>query len=160
MSEGESAAVKKEVPTAVEASKRVEELPPRYRAAAHTLLKEAEKKDVGYRHRWILKTKSGINEQMKAWGGWEPLEDKERLKRIGLGGLIGATGRAVWLDTELWTMPMERAELIRANNNQTLNDQLHVKREETEAEFADIQGRTAAKVRPFIKAEKRETVTV
>jgi len=144
----------------IEAAPRVEELPPRYKAAAHTLLKEAEKLDVGFRHRWVLKTKSGINEQMKRWGGWEPLEDKERIKRIGLGGLVSATGRATWLDTELWAMPVGRADLIRAEHTRQLDEQMHTKREETAAEFADIQGRTAAKVRPFIKTDKRETVTV
>jgi len=139
---------------------KVEELPPRYKSSAHSLLKDAEKKDVGYRHRWILRTKSGINEQMKSWGGWEPLEDKERIKRIGLGGLISTTGRATWMDTELWVMPLERANLIRAEGNRILDEQMHIKREETAAEFSDIQGRTGAKVRPFIKTDKRETVTV
>jgi hypothetical protein len=139
---------------------KIVELPPRYRSSAHSLLKTAEKLDVGYRHRWVLKTKTGINEQMKRWGGWEPIEDKERLKRIGLGGLIQATGRATWMDTELWAMPLEVAARIREERAKDGEAKIDTGHSETQTEFNDIIGRTGAKVQPFIKIDKRETVVL
>ena len=144
----------------VESPLKIEALPPRFRGAVHTILKEAEKKDVGYCHYWVRKTASGSNEKLKRWSGLEPLEDKERLKKIGLGHMINAgTGRATWMDTELWVMPLSMKKNIQALRNQQLDAQRQEKRAETAAEFADIQGRTAAQVRPFIKEDRRETIT-
>jgi hypothetical protein len=133
------------------------QLPPRYRMQMHTLLKDAEKKDPGYWHYWVRK--SPQNEQMKRWAGLEPVEDKARLERMGLGGLIAAgTGRATWLTSELWAMPTKQHEAIVAHRNTELDARFRTIREEVEGQFAEITGQSKGRVRPFIKTDKREVV--
>ena len=123
-------------------------LPPFYQTGQNDFMARAQRKDTEFRHRWV--NISPRNQHMKLYKGWKPLEDVERLKALGVGNLIHANGRARWMDTELWVMPMEVYRLVRETINQRTSDQSRSQREALDAMAEDVKGRTRGMVQPYV----------
>ncbi len=123
-------------------------LPPFYQKGGQNFMKRAQSRDKDFRHRWV--NKHPRNQHMKIYKGWRPLENKEKLVELGLGNLIGTNGRAVWMDVELWTMPMEVYKLIRAELDERLAAQSTSQREALDAMADDVTGRSRGMAVPFV----------
>lgn len=125
------------------------QLPPYYNSAGILgILKRAQKLDPEWRHRMVKA--SPHNQVVAREKGWVPLEDKELAKRLGFSGeMITAAGRVVFMDCELWRMPMQLAEKIRAHISQKTANRRKAAMKEFDAMAAEVKGRTHGLVEPF-----------
>lgn len=131
------------------AEKREESLPPFWEAGPNDFMARIENLDPDYRFRWIQV--SAKNQQLKRFKGWEPLEDKARIERYGFDPqLINRAGRVQWMDTELWFMPIRRAELIRKHLADKLARRSASVRTTLDILADDVAGRSRGRVVPFI----------
>lgn len=119
-------------------------LPPYFTEGQTSFMKRAELLDPEHAHRWI--NVNTANQVEQAWKGWEPVEDKDELVRLGLGALIHVSGRARYHDVELWRMPMARAEAIREFNHEKLVDRSTSVKNQLAELAADTAGRSGGKV--------------
>lgn len=131
------------------AETREEKLPAFYEAGVADFLSRIQGLDPEYRFRWIQV--SAKNQQLKRYKGWEPLEDRDRILRYGFDPLlINRAGRVQWMDTELWYMPRQRAELIRKHLNDKLARRSASVRATLDAMSEDVAGRSRNRVIPFV----------
>lgn len=129
-------------------------LPAYYREATGSFMKRAQLRDPEYRHRWVKI--SPHNQLIKSWKGWRPVEDAKELERLGLGDLLHtATGRARYMDTELWRMPRRVADAVRSHIARTTYERKGAAASELAALAQDTRGRSNNTVQPFssIKTE-------
>lgn len=125
-----------------------ETLPTFYREGFISFMKEAQKRDPEFRHKWIRV--SSQNQHLKALKGWEPVEDPKILERLGLASLRTSNGRARWSDTELWRMPIGRSRLISKHLSAVTAARSQSAKAAMEDVAADTKGRSRGKVVPFL----------
>lgn len=131
------------------AEQREETLPAFYQAGIADFLGRVQSLDPAYRFRWIQV--SPKNQQLKRMKGWEPLEDARRIAQYGFDPiLINARGRVQWMDTELWYMPVKRAELIRGVIADKLKRRSASVRAHLDALSEEVAGRSGNRVIPFV----------
>lgn len=131
------------------AEAREESLPPYWQTGLTDFLGRIQDLDPAYRFRWIQVAPK--NQQLKRMKGWEPLEDAARIARYGFDAvLINAKGRVQWMDTELWCMPVRRAELIRQHISDRLARRSASVRATLDALAEDVAGRSRNRVIPFV----------
>lgn len=126
-----------------------EDLPPFYRSGYADFMQEAQKRDPEHRHRWV--NVSPKNQHLKILKGWEPVEDKTVLAKLGLDKLIAANGRARWSDTELWRMPIRRAIAIRKHIDKDTVARSQSARAAFDAMKDETKERSKGAVVPFIQ---------
>ena len=125
-----------------------EDLSTFYRTGFSNFMKDAQKRDPEHRHKWIRK--SPRNQHLKLLKGWTPVDDKAVLASLGLGHLIGASGRATWDDLELWRMPIRRALAIRRKISSDTAARSQSAKAAMESIVADTKDRSKGKVVPFL----------
>jgi hypothetical protein len=127
-----------------------EDLPVFYRQGFTDFMAQAQRLDPENRHRWVHV--SVKNQHLKVLKGWTPVEDREKLTRLGLTHLVTANGRARWMDLELWTMPRARAERIRRHISEETRKRSASTRAAVDAANAETTGRSKGTVKPFIES--------
>lgn len=121
-------------------------LPPYYRDPAGSFKKTAQRLDPDHVHRWV---KVGAeNEMDRASKGWIPVEDATELKRLGLGSIIAANGRARSGELELWRMPRGQAKLIQRHLQEKAAEKSTMLKAQLESLQAETIGRSGGKVIP------------
>ena len=139
--------------TAVEEAKSTKKdwrslLPPYYRTGYTTFMRRAQSLDPEYKHFWV--NKFDRNQHIRIYQGWLPLEDRQRLEDLGVGNLIKATGRATWMDVELWRQPLDVNRAVRRAEDEKLAEQSAGMRAALDADADEVAGRTGNRAIPFI----------
>jgi len=130
---------------------REETLPTYWQAGIADFLGRVQTLDSAYRFRWIQV--SPKNQQLKRMKGWEPLEDSAKIAKYGFDPvLINSKGRVQWMDTELWYMPIRRAELIRQHIADRLKRRSASVRAHLDALADEVAGRSGNRVIPFVSS--------
>ena len=111
-------------------------------------LDKAAARDVGYAHFWIKA--NAENRQVRREMGWEPAEERALLESLGLKDMIREDGRAHYMDTELWRMPLTLQEAIHEAQDQRLADKSAGLRKALDAMAAEAEGRSKGAVIPYI----------
>lgn len=116
------------------------------------VMKEAQKRDQTHAHYWIKITKDGSNEQVRAAMGWEPCDDPEVIKTLGLEHLAknSPTGRPRFMDVELWRMPREMQAAIHEVIDQRISERNRSVKAGLEAMADEAKGKTKGGVNTFI----------
>lgn len=123
-------------------------LPAYFDSGITAVFEEAMRRDTEHAHYWIKS--EDANRQTRRAMGWSPLEDKETLKRLGLGDLIGADGRAHYMDTELWRMPREMQDAIHEAQSERQAQRSDAIRATLAAMGDDTKGRSKNAVVPYM----------
>jgi hypothetical protein len=133
-------------------------LPAYFDAGMVAVFNEAARRDVGYAHYWIKAEAN--NRQVRRSMGWTPCEDAALLKSLGLGDLIEADGRAHFMDTELWRMPLEMQEAIHTAQGERLAAQSDAVRKSLDAMGEEAKGRSKGAIMPYTgTGDNRDLIT-
>lgn len=130
-------------------------LPAYYREGFSNFMKRAQAMDKGYFHHWVNVNK--YNQHLKKWKGWEPVEDKVLLDKLGLGTLLNSRNRAQHMDVELWRMPRAVGLAVRraiARKGAARSSSL---REGLEAMADDTRGRSKGRAVPYMSTQQVRT---
>lgn len=138
---------------AIEADRAI--LPPFYREGFSNFMKRAQHVDPAHFHHWVNVNRH--NQHLKKWKGWEPVEDKETLKKLGLDTLLNSKNRAQHMDVELWRMPVAVGLAIRRAIARQGAERSESLKQGLEAMAEDTRGRSKGKAIPYMSTTQVKT---